>query len=580
MAGPDIRDMVSPEMYEHLDVCAKQIWYWRKHLDVFIMDYLHIHLYDLQRVIARAIGNSDEAMLALLRGFGKTWLLSVCAVALAILWPESPIICVSNTAAQANLLLQKIENELLPNDEIQREIDYSPKRGIKINSNGKSSIWFKGASRIQACVLGRDGDSALGLRGKIMIVDEAKLVPSSICNKALKPILSYKRRVFHTLKNEGFVDYQSKIINISSAYLKTCDFYNRFKDTMKRMARGDNGAFACALDFNASVRMGIEDIEFYERARETMSPVEFACEYGTIFVGATDNAVFPYSLTEPCRVLESIEIAQPKGTTADYVISCDVAGNGNVETADNSCIAVLKIVKTANNRWQKHLVWMSAYRGLSQRQLAEEIRKTYLRFPNAIRIIYDANAIGRGLESLLDEPYQYEDDKGVKRELPPLLPFDSRESYRSIKILYPFIATNALNNEMVNVLIRNFEDRMLRLPIMSAATDKTDLLPRLHDDTDSEEESAVKRRRTMLLTEEAYVYRETDELQAELGNIVRRISMQGNSIFGTAVSTQRKDRFSTLGMGMWYIDTLEIAARRAAYDAGSGDVIPIIIGRL
>ena len=580
MAMVSLQDMVSPEMYEHLDVCARQIWYWRRHLDVFIVDYLHINLYDLQRVIARGIGNGDEISLALLRGFGKTWLLAVCSVALAILWPESPIICVSNTAGQANLLLKKIEDELLPNDDIVREIDYAPKRGIKINASGKSSVWFKGGSRIQACVLGRGGDSALGQRGKIMIVDEAKLVPSSICNKALKPILSYKRRVFHHLKGEGFMDYQSKIINISSAYLKTCDFYHRFKDTVKRMARNDPRAFACALDFNASVRMGIEDMELYERNRETMSPVEFACEYGTVFVGATDNAVFPYSLTEPCRVLEDIEIAQPKGATCDYVITADVAGNGNIDTADNSCIEVLKIIRTASGRWHKHLVWMAAYRGLSQRQLAEEIRKVFLRFPNTIRIVYDANAIGRGLESLFDQPYQYEDDKGQKRELPPLLPFNSTETYKSIKILHPFIATNTLNNEMVNVLTRNFQDRELRLPVMSAATDSEAYLPRLADDSDSEEESGVKRKRTMLMTEEAYVYREADELQAELGNIVRRLTAQGNSVFGTAISTQRKDRFSALGMGMWFIDTLETIERKAGYGDSHSDDIPIFVGRL
>lgn len=576
---PDLKNMVSPEMAEHLDVAAKQIWYWRRHLDCFIVDYLKLPLYDLQRLIIRQIGNCEDVNLALLRGFGKTYMLALATAGLCLLYPGSPVIVVSNTAAQANLLLQKLQNEIIPaSPALAAEIDYSPKHGIKINSNGRSYIYFKGGSRIQACVLGRDGSSSLGLRGKIVVVDESKLVASSIINTVMRPIVSFKRRPFHVLKDKGFQDYKSKVIGISSAYLKSCDFYERFLLTTKSMSRGNLGSFACALDFHAAVRMGIEDLEFYERARESMSPVEFATEYGSVFVGAADNAVFPYSLTEPCRVLDKVEISQPKGTDCEYVISADVAGNGNVDTADNSCIMVIKIVKTARGVWQKHLVWMAAYRGLSQRQLAEEIRKVYLRFPNTVRIVYDANAIGRGLESLFDEPYQYEDDKGQKREMPPLLPFNSLENYRSIKILYPFIATNALNNEMVNCLTRAFEDRALRLPIISTSVNNAAQLPRLSDEDDTDEENDAKAKRTMLMTEEAYVFREADELQAELGNIVRRLSAQGNAIYGTAISTQRKDRFSALEMGMWFIDTQETVARKSAYDDSLYDEIPIYYG--
>ena len=34
---------------------TEMVWYWRTHLDVFIVDYLHVPLKDTQRVEARAI---------------------------------------------------------------------------------------------------------------------------------------------------------------------------------------------------------------------------------------------------------------------------------------------------------------------------------------------------------------------------------------------------------------------------------------------------------------------------------------------------------------------------------------------
>lgn len=36
---------------------AKQVLYWRTHLDCFIVEYLGVKLKDTQRVVARAFGN-------------------------------------------------------------------------------------------------------------------------------------------------------------------------------------------------------------------------------------------------------------------------------------------------------------------------------------------------------------------------------------------------------------------------------------------------------------------------------------------------------------------------------------------
>ena len=83
----------------------------------------------------------------------------------------------------------------------------------------------------------------------------------------------------------------------------------------------------------------------------------------------------------------------------------------------------------------------------------------------------------------------------------------------------------------------------------------------------------------MLLTEEAMVYKETDELQAELGNIVGRMSAQGNMVYGTAVSTQRKDRFSAVAMGMFLIDRMETTERRSDYASDDEDM-PFVVSAM
>jgi hypothetical protein len=409
------------------------------------------------------------------------------------------------------------------------------------------------------------------------LIDEAKLVPSSVVNKSVKPIASFKRDVYFQLKEQGFVDCRSKIISISSAFFNTCDYAIRFKNTLKRMARGHQGSFACALNYESCARVGIESMEFYEQERETLSPVEFATEYGSVFVGAMDNSVFPYSVTEPCRVLNNIELSQPKGTTCKYVISLDIAGSFEGAAPDNSSICVLKIVEKNDGRWQKHVVNIATYRGINQRQLAEEIRKTYLRFPNTVMIIYDRNAIGVGMVSLFDEPWTYEDDKGIMREMPPLVAFDSVVKYKAENILYPFVATNQLNNALAQVLMKNLHDKDIRFPAVSTSIQRELAHPRLRDEDDDAKGTKEKQRRTMLVTEEIMVFKEADALQAEMGNIVCRFTAQGSPLYDVAISTQKKDRYTALAMGLWYIDQLETKARREGY-GGKSQLIPVAVG--
>ena len=48
-----IRDIRNTKLW------ARQIVYWRTHLDVFIGSYFKIRLKDTQRVVARQFGNAD-----------------------------------------------------------------------------------------------------------------------------------------------------------------------------------------------------------------------------------------------------------------------------------------------------------------------------------------------------------------------------------------------------------------------------------------------------------------------------------------------------------------------------------------
>lgn len=64
---PRLNDWTEPKDF---DTWGLQIVYWRTHLDVFINDVLGIKLKDVQRVVAREIGNCNTCNIVKSRGFG------------------------------------------------------------------------------------------------------------------------------------------------------------------------------------------------------------------------------------------------------------------------------------------------------------------------------------------------------------------------------------------------------------------------------------------------------------------------------------------------------------------------------
>lgn len=95
---------------QNFDGWVEQIWYWRTHLDVFIEEYLKVKLKDTQKVIARQFGNCDTMYDVQSRGYGKTWLMAICCIAISILYPGSEVAVVSGTAEQAVLIVKKIDD--------------------------------------------------------------------------------------------------------------------------------------------------------------------------------------------------------------------------------------------------------------------------------------------------------------------------------------------------------------------------------------------------------------------------------------------------------------------------------------
>lgn len=375
------------------------------------------------------------------RGYGKTWLTALCCIAMGVLYPGSLIAVVSGTAEQATLIVKKIQDYFIRNPEIMREIQCDGHRPVQLSRN-KGICTLKNGSKIESYSVG----TMRGNRAKIMVIDESPEVKADDLDAVIGPVRNTKRDICH---QRGIADYPSKTISITSACLKSNYFYSMFVSALRDFAKGSTGSFACALDYHSAARVGITDIEFFRKEQRKMPEAKFAMEYGSIFVGAESGSMFPYDLTEGCRTLRQVEYAQPSGSSSDYIIGVDLATSTDPK-ADNAVICVIKLADMENGAYLKKLVYLRSYHGKRLDALAEEVRRTFSRFPRTTRIVFDHRGLGDAFPQFLAQPWI---DPESGKEYPPWTLDDERTIiHNAVPILRSVKASAQINQQLVSCL--------------------------------------------------------------------------------------------------------------------------------
>ena len=449
------------------------------------------------------------------------------------LYPGTIVYVCSGTAQQATLVFGKLKELVDSNPNMASELKSNGARSLVQLSKDKGSCYFKNGSYMTSSAL----ESARGLRAKIVIIDEALMLSQEDIDAIVKPLANFRRTISRTY---NFKDYDSKFVAITSACEKNNTFYEDFKRVVREMAQGNPGAFACALSYEAAIGDGITDEKFFMEEKARMSSQVFDMEYGSIFVGAMENSAFPYSLTEPCRTLEYIELAQPKNSKSRYVIGVDIATSA-AKGSDNTIISVIKFTERNDGSFMKKIVYIRSMNGKGLDVLANEIRKIYhKRFPNAERIVYDARGVGDAFSKFFIDPWL---DVETGKEYPPLVHDDEPLSIPNAQPkLHPIRAVQTINQHMANTMRVFLEKQTLQIPKSS----------RLMQIKAQDPEEKFK------MSEEEYaVFLEADALQFEMGNIVCKVGASGAALYDTPRAGMHKDRYSSIAMACDYVGLLE-----------------------
>ena len=538
--------------------------YYRYYIDEFAIDILGLELFPFQRVILRALARGQFSVLIACRGLGKSWIVCVFYVCMAILYPNIKLGIASGNAQQAkNVIIQKLKGELYKNENIRSEMVREPR-----TSGDDCYGEFNSGSEIRAITLAQDrgGDSARSWRFSIILVDEARLVKDDIIETILIPMTKTKRQnALKWKQNE-----KGKVIFISSAYLKTSGLYARFKYHFEQMTGGNKNYVAMCFPYQVGIQAGLFDEEDIRQEREkpTMTDDAFKYEYEGVFVGSSGESYYPYELTMPCRILERCELEQPKKSDSIYVITHDVAVSG-AKNSDNACTHVLKLKKRMDGTYSKQVVYTKVINGMSlgdQRDVLREL--IHIKFPNTVRLLVDAQGVGASLPSMFYESWEYRDKKtGLVTEYPPLILDDDEESFNVLGNAIPMIrgihGMNNFVNQYYPYMKSCFENRSLELLKQSA---DVDVIYKSGEMSFEEYEQCLQH----------------DILQSELSNIKQSFTSNENMTYTRIVKSTKRDRATSLMYGLSYVCEIEQENKKKMYQKRGADYTnaPIMVSNI
>lgn len=157
-----------------MNTVAKRASYYRANPHRFA-EVLGIHLKLFQKILLVMMFYNYFFMYIASRGQGKSWLSAVFCVIRCILYPHTQIVCSSGTKGQANIVLLKIQDDLMKNSALLR----SEIEKCNIGQND-AAIYFKNGSWIKTAV---SSDNARGMRANILINKLSGYIEIYNCNR-------------------------------------------------------------------------------------------------------------------------------------------------------------------------------------------------------------------------------------------------------------------------------------------------------------------------------------------------------------------------------------------------------------
>lgn len=278
---------------------AKWASFYRANPHRFCKDYLNIRLKPFQAILLYTMFNYVYIMYIAARSQGKTFLTAIFCICKCILYPGTKVVVASGTKSQAmKIVTEKIPEIMANSPNLKREIE---KISTSMNTD-EPNIMFRNGSWIKVVA---SNDKARSARAHICVYDEFRLIDLTILTRVLRRFLGTPRQPGYLNKPQyKHLQERNQEIYLSSAWFKSHWSWNRFQSFFSMFTKGKK-YFVCGLPYQLSVKEGLlmKEQVLDEMQEEDFDELSWQMEMECMFFGESENAYFKYEDLNKSRKL-------------------------------------------------------------------------------------------------------------------------------------------------------------------------------------------------------------------------------------------------------------------------------------
>lgn len=552
--------------------------FFRRNLHRFAMDYLGIKLHFYQQIILYFMGISNMIAIIACRAASKSFIIAVYGCCRCITRPYTKIVVSSATIKQANLIItDKIQNELLSWSPMLRKEILEIK---KVNSNAMM-VTFRNHSTFTVCVA---SENSRGYRSHCLIREECRMIDKNVDDSVLSPMQTTRPAPYMLddfYKNNKDLLEEPVDIYISSSYYDTSDVWMwGLVDGVAQDMMNGLSSVTLAFDESCVLYAGIKTFKQLIQEKKKQDPLTWKLEFLNERICENTSAFFTYKMLTDNQRLRQIfyprnnydvkankknKFSIPKLEDEIRIVSCDisfVSGQKN-DNSVYSCIrAIPEVMTTSTNGvdievkqgYRRELSYIESnqlgdttLQALRIRQLFEDFDADYVCLDcrsGGIQILYN---LGKTL---------YDEERG--KEYTPLKCMNNDAYADAVKTksakecIFAINATQQLNSDIAYAFRRALVEGKISL-LINYNSARNDLLVDLKEYNDAIIDGNAD---ITGFYEKPFI--ETQLLISETSELVYEKAAQTGVIKISEVGSNRKDRYTSVSYGNYFIDKLEI----------------------
>ena len=454
---------------ERKERLKRWITFFRRNPHRLISDYFGIKLFTYQVLMIWVLQRSNLAYIVASRAAAKTWIISVWALTLAVLYPGIQIVVCAKTLKQGGILLsEKLTSLQKTYPNVAREIEH-----VTTNANTYEAIFHCGSS----IKVVPSSESARGNRANYIVVEESRLVPKEILESIIKPFL-FSRMPPYRLKteyaNDNLLKEEGLISYITSAWYSAEYWYTYVKSCIRRMAKGDETANFLAFDYFISLYHNIKTEEMIKNEMSDIDSVTAQMEYfnlpsgssgksyykSTMFPRTIKKAFYPQREETYNSKKNPYEIKKVEGEIR--LVSVDVATRAN-RNNDQTIISCIRLIPLIGRGYARQLVYQESHKGRDTISQAKRIKEIFFDFTidgESSFIVLDMQNIGISIYDSLGQITAY-GERGI--DLPAMTVVDIQDfteekvmdelrirtlGLGALPVIFPISASQSLNSQI------------------------------------------------------------------------------------------------------------------------------------